>query len=317
MKCSLQIVFLAMMLINMTFSQVFAKVELVQGNNQIDVMIDGELFTSYVYNPELTKPILYPVNTPAGILLNRNFPYKTVEGESKDHPHHTGIFFTYDEVNQDGFWGNTKYPPQIKHVEVTEMKSGRKQATLSVVLHWIGKSGKTLLEEKRTMVFFAGKKENSIDFSMTLTAKDTAVVFGDTKEGMFGIRVADWLKEGKGTGKYLNSEGAETEKNVWGRRAKWVVLTGEKEGNKVGLAIMNHPKSVNFPTFWHARGYGLFAVNPLGQAEFQHSTGVANPQPLNLTLQQGQSALFKFRVTVFDGVKSKEQLDKEFDAYTN
>ncbi len=316
MKYSLQIVFLAMMVISMTFNRSFAKVELVQGNNQIDVMIDGKLFTSYMYSPEVTKPILYPVNTPAGIQVNRSFPFKQVEGESKDHPHHTGIFFTYDKVNQDGFWGNTKYPPQIKHVAVTEMKSGKEEATLSVVLHWVGKSGKTLLEEKRTMVFSAGKKENSIDFTMTLTAKDTAIVFGDTKEGMFGIRVADWLKEGKGTGKYLNSEGAETEKNVWGRRAKWVVLTGEKEGNKVGLAIMNHPKSVNYPTFWHARGYGLFAVNPLGQAEFQHSTGVANPQPLNLTLQQGQSALFKFRLTVFDGVKSKEQLDKEFAEYS-
>ncbi len=316
MKYSLLIIFLAMMVIGMTFSRSFAKIELVQGKNQIDVMVDGKLFTSYLYLPELTKPILYPLNTPSGILLNRNFPFKEVEGESKDHPHHTGVFFTYDKVNKDGFWNNTKYPPQIKQINITEMKSGEKEATLSALLHWVGKNGKTLLEEKRTMVFSAGKNENAIDFTMTLTAKDTAVVFGDTKEGMFGMRMADWLREDKGTGRYLSSEGAETEKNVWGRRAKWVVLTGEKEGKKVGILVMNHPSSFNYPTFWHARAYGLFAVNPLGQSVFQQSTGVANPQPLNLTLQQGQSALFKFHVSVYDGVKSKEQLDKEFAEYS-
>jgi len=291
-------------------------VKFIQKENQIDVMVNGKYITSYLYKPELTKPILWPVQTPSGIAVTRNYPFKEVEGESHDHPHHTGVFFTYDKVNKDGFWNNTKTPPQIKHVKILEMTEGKDQGTLSVLLHWVGVSGKTLLEENRTMVFKPAKDEVDIDFTMTLTAKDTAVVFGDTKEGMFGIRVAHWLKEKGGTGRYLNSRGAETAKNVWGRRAEWVRLQGEKDGKTVGIAVFNHPTSTNFPTYWHARNYGLFAANPLGQSVFQKTVGEEEVKPLNLTLQQGESALFKFLMVFYDGPRTKQELDQKYQAYS-
>ena len=295
-----------------------SKVTFVEKENQIEVLIAGKLFTSYLYKPELTKPILFPVLTPSGIKVNRSFPFEKVEGESEDHPHHTGVFFTYDEVNQDGFWNNTKTPPQIKHVEVTKMEGG-KSGSLATVMHWISNSGKTLLEEKRTMVFFPGKDSYSIDFTMTLTAKDTTVVFYDTKEGMFAIRVAPWLKEKNkgGTAMYLSSNGDELEKNVWGKRAKWMRLEGEKENKTVGIVIHNHPSSNNYPTFWHARGYGLFGVNPLGQYAFESRKNVENARKYELTLQQGESATFKFRMTIYEGSKSKEVCDLDFKDYAN
>ena len=53
-----------------------SRVEFVQGENQIDVMIDGVLFTSYRYDAtELTKPILWPVNTPDGTLMKILVPF--------------------------------------------------------------------------------------------------------------------------------------------------------------------------------------------------------------------------------------------------
>ena len=293
-----------------------AGVQFIQKENQIDIMVNGKFFTSYLYKPELTKPILWPVKTPAGFEVTRGYPFKEVEGESHDHPHHTGVFFTYDKVNNDGFWNNTKTPPQIKHIKILEMTDGKEQGTLSVLLHWVGVSGKTLLEEKRTMIFTPKENEVDVDFTMTLTAKDTAVVFHDTKEGMFAIRVAHWLREKGGTGRYLNSRGAETAQKVWGRRAEWVRLQGEKDGQKVGIAIFNHPTSTNFPTYWHARNYGLFAANPLGQSVFQKTVGEEEVQPLNLTLQQGESALFKFLMVFYDGPRSKEQLDQIYQAYS-
>jgi len=300
------------------------KVSFVKGDNKIDVLFDGKLFTSYRYANDLTKPILYPVYAPSGIMVNRAYPFAEVPGESKDHPHHTGIFFTYDEVNSDGFWNNVTSPPQIKHINVTEMKACSGRGKLSTIMHWVGKNGQTLLEEKRTMTFIPGKDQYAIDFSIDLTAKDTKVVFGDTKEGMFAIRVApflcestgsDWVKDVTGTAEYLSSNGDRTEKNVWAKRAKWVRLEGQKDSKTVGIAIFNHPKSTNYPTYWHARGYGLFAANPLGQYVFETATGNKDAKPLNLTLQPGQSAHFAFRMLIYDGKRTPEQLEKIFDDY--
>ena len=288
------------------------RVEFVKADHRIDVMVEGKPFTSYRYEESLTKPILYPVRSPSGIVVNRSYPLAQVEGESTDHPHHTGIFFTYDEVNDDGFWNNTTSPPQIKHIKVTKMTNGHGKGKLSTLMDWIGKSGQVLLEEKRNMVFLAGKDEYAIDFSIDLAANDRKVVFEDTKEGMFAIRVAHWLKEKGGSGKYLSSNGDEMEKNVWGKRARWVRLQAELEGKTIGIAIFNHPESVNYPTYWHVRGYGLFSANPLGQCVFQKSRNPENAKPFNLTLEPGEAACFRFRMLIYEGDRTKEQLEQKF-----
>ncbi|MGA2323044.1 MAG: PmoA family protein [Sedimentisphaerales bacterium] len=285
-----------------------ADIKFVQDANKIDILIGGNLFTTYRYGSELTKPILYPVKSPSGIVLTRGFPFEIVPGESNDHPHHTGIFFTYDKVNNDGFWNNTTSPPQIKHIKTTKMENGQ----LSTISHWVGKSGKTLLEEKRDMVFSAEPNQYVIDFNITLTAQDEKIVFGDTKEGMFAIRVADWLSEEKGTGKYLDSQGNIGEPNIWGKKATWARLEGNKNGQTIGIAIFNHPTSACFPTYWHTRGYGLFSADPLGQLDFLKGRNIKNPQPLNFTLQPSQNAIFRFRMIIYEGQKSAEQLEQAF-----
>ena len=312
------------------------KVEFVKSDRKINVMIGQKHFTTYLYGGEpykllegadkrdhgfLAKPVLFPVYTPSGIMVNRGYPLMKVPGETVDHPHHVGVFFTYGsegEINGEDFWGNTSAPPEIKHIKVTEMKGGAEKGTLSTVAHWIGKSGKVLLEENRTMVFSSGKDEYTIDFTIYLTAQDEKVVFGDTKEGMFAIRVAPWLQENTGTGRYLSSDGNESPvgENIWAKRARWVRLEGEKDGKVVGVAILNHPKSVNYPTYWHARDYGLFAANPLGQLAFQKGRKLENPQACNFTLQSGQSGLFKFRMIIYEGARTKEQIEQQFKNFT-
>lgn len=291
------------------------KVEFVKGDNKIDVLIGGNLFTSYMYGDGLTKPVLYPVKTPSGIKVNRGFPFEKVPGEVIDHPHHVGISFTYDEVNGVGFWNNTTTPPQIKHLKVTTMKGGPGKGVLSTVMHWTGMNEDVLLEEKRTMVFTAGKNQYTIDFSIDLTTQDKTVVFGDTKEGMFAIRTAQWLREKDATGKYFSSNGDKKAANIWGKRAKWVALQGNKDGKEAGIAILNYAPSTNYPTYWHARDYGLFAANPLGQYAFQKSRKVSDPKPFSLTLKPGESAHFNFHVVIYDGTRTPEQLDKLFSAF--
>lgn len=291
-------------------------VTFVDNDDKIDVLIDGKEFTSYVITSEyqgrsVTKPILFPVYTPAGVKVTRSFPFAEVEGESPDHPHHTGIFFTYDDVNGSGFWNNTKFPPQIKHLKVVEEKGGA-TGVLKTESEWLSKNNEPLLKEERTMEFIPGENETTVDFTMKLTALADKVEFGDTKEGMFAIRVAHQLREKDYTGKYLSSNGDTSAQTIWGKRAEWVKLEGDIEDAHVGIAILNHPTSTNYPTFWHARDYGLFSANPLGQGTFEKTNKVENPMPFELKLKKGESALFKFRVIVYDGPRSSEQIQESF-----
>jgi hypothetical protein len=306
---------------NLGFSQ---EVHFIHKDTEIDVKMGDKLITTYRINDALLKPCLHPVNTPSGVAVTRGFPFEDIEGESRDHPHHTGVYFTYGskgEVNGNSFWNLHDIPPQIKHVKVLETQQEKNRGTLTVLNHWIGTQNIPILEETRSMIFTASEGNYTIDFDIELTALETKVVFEDTKEGMFAIRVADWLAENssgdlfKGSGEYLNADGEKNEKNIWGKRSNWVRLEGEKNGESVGVVIFHHPASTNFPTYWHARGYGCFAANPIGQYEFQKARDVESPEKRSLVLMPGQSAVFKFRMMIYDGRKEFPTLKEAFSHY--
>ena len=160
------------------------------------------------------------------------------------------------------------------------------------------------------MTFYSDPKLRTIDFHVTLTAADD-VTFGDTKEGAFAIRLADNFTEKKG-GKMSNAEGLTSMANVWGKRSNWVDYTGEVEGEKLGVAIFDHPQNPHSPTYWHARDYGLFSLNPFGQMAFDPKAAE------NVTkLPKGQKLVFRWRVVIHPGdVESARlgELYKEFAA---
>ena len=291
------------------------KISFTKKADQIDVLADGRIITTYHFGPELPKPILYPAYSPSGVMMNRHYPLR--EGESKDHPHHTGMWFTYGEVNKTDFWVNRGTEKQIKQVDIKTETSPAGTGTIRADLIWQDENGRYLLKEERVMRFTAGPDEYTIDFSFKLTASETAVVFHDSKEGLFAFRVADWLREKEkgGTGRYLASTGAESEKNTWGKRAAWVRLEGQKDAKILGVCILNHPESVNYPTYWMNRGYGLFAANPLGQYVYDKHHKTGDPKHLNLTLKPGESALFKFRLVIYEGARDKAYWDEMHKAY--
>jgi len=296
-----------------------SKFKIFESYNQIHVLKDGRHFTSYLYDSALMKPILYPVYSPSGVRIQRQYPLSIVEGESHDHPHHAGLFFTYGaegEVNGNNFWANQQGLTKIRHSYVTRMETVPDKAILGTQANWIGHDSELVLVEDRTMVFSGNEMNNTIDFTIKLKAISQDVVFKDTKEGMFAIRVADWLSEEHGNGRYLNSHGDTTEANIWGKPAKWVRLEGHHKDKKIGIVIMNHPASVNFPTYWHARGYGLFAANPLGISVFQQGRGVTNSESLNYVIAAGDSALFKFKMIVYEGDLTIDQIEDTFEDYS-
>lgn len=287
-------------------------------NDYISVTINGEPFANFYIGKIYPKPFLAPLRSAAGLIVTRRYPLENVEGESRDHPHHRGLFVGFGDVNGINFWENepdSKVSPENPAIKGTlvlknldDIKSGKKSGTISAVFDWRGPDG-IVLEEKRVTTFYADRDVRSFDVDETLTAK-TKVRFGDTKEGFFAIRLADSMA-GKNGGIMTNSEGAQTETNVWGKRADWVDYDGTVDGQKVGVVIFDHPKNPNHPPRWHARDYGLFAVNPFGLKEFDKKSAEQG----GLVLPAGDSLYFRYRVVIHPGDYPKQKIADLYSEY--
>lgn len=293
---------------------------------QVDVLYNNKLLTAYCYYDSICKPILFPLNTVGGITVTRGYPIKPVPGERTDHPHHTGLWLNYESVNGLDFWNNSTAIPvekrflygTIRHQKILSSKTSGNTATLITESVWVRPDDKVLLNEITTFDFKVNGSDFIIDRKSTLKAADTTVLFRDVKDGMVAIRVARELEQPskeassfvdeKGnitkvppsgndvTGMYYSSNGSKGD-SVWSSKGSWVMLTGKKNGKDITIGFIDHPKNVGYPTYWHARGYGLFAANPLGRKIFSNGK-----EELNFSLQSGSTVTFQYRFVVHEGM---------------
>ena len=320
-------------------AQAAPRVEVVRRDaaRRVDVLVDGQPFTSYIWPTTIKKPVLFPLRTAGGVIVTRGFPARPPE--RTDHPHQVGLWLTYENVNGFDFWNNSDAIPAarrprmgtIVHKAIRGTTSGRGEGTLDVTEDWVDGAGKTLLREDTRYVFHAAKELRSIDRITTLTALDTTVWFHDAKDGMLGMRVTHALEQptekpevfrdasgqattvaasnGGVTGHYISSEGLGGD-SVWSTRGRWTMLSGTVQNEPVTIAILDHPKNVGFPTIWHARGYGLFAANPLGPAAFHKDA-----TPLEFHLAPGQSTTFRYRILILDRQTTPADIERAYEAW--
>jgi hypothetical protein len=294
-----------------------------EAERRVDVVIDGQPFTDYIWPERIAKPVLYPLRTAKGTIVTRGFPLEPRPGERVDHPHHVGLWLNYESVNGLDFWNNSEaIKPQdapkmgtIRHRSIVSVKSGSAQGELEIEADWLTYDNKPLLKEHTRFVFRGGPDFRSVDRITTLRALDQKVVFADQKDGMLGLRVVGALEipsdkpevftdaSGRPTtvakldntgvnGTYLTSDGKKGDA-AWGTRGRWCNLSGRVGEEPVTISILDHPSNPGFPTYWHARGYGLFAANPLGQKIFSNGK-----EELNLTLASNQSVTFRYRILI-------------------
>ena len=304
----------------------------VPGQNRVEIKIDGQPFTSYIWPEDMEKPVLYPLRTSEGTLITRGFPLDPRPGERVDHPHHVGNWLNYGDVNGLDFWNNSYAIPEnekhkygsITHERIIKTESGAGEGTLEVECSWRNSKGEILLTEVTRFVFSGAEGVRTIERYTTLTATNDEVNFNDNKEGLFAIRMDRAFEfpstnpevftdsEGNPTevkvmnnegvnGRYLSSEGIKDEK-VWGTRAEWMSLSAKKEGEEISVVIIDHPDNPGYPTYWHARTYGLFSANPLGQSVFTEGK-----KTLNFKLDTGESVTFKFKVLIKSGKFAKKR----------
>ena len=323
----LMMTFVFILATTLTYAQKGFEIEKLPERKQTDIYYNNKLITSFIYYDSLLKTAYYPISTVSGLHVTREFPYVKKPGERTDHPHHVGLFFAHQSVNEHDFWNmSTAIAPDKrnrygKQVHISHKASTKKNtATVVSKVSWQTYEGTKVLNEETSMTFSVAGNDLVIDRSTTLESI-VDVTFKDEKDALLGLRVARELElpvQGKDkfttadggitpeaipndiskvTGDYRNSESLIGEA-VWGKKATWVCLDGMKDGKEISIAIIDHPKNVEYPSYWHARGYGLFAVNPLGKSVFTEGKAA-----LDLKLPKGQSVTFRYRIVIREGGK--------------
>ncbi len=278
------------------------------GGQNLAVELGRQLLTEYRI-AEGNKPFFFPLVGPTGVSYTRAYPMLAVDGEDHDHPHQRSCWFTHGKVNGIDFWSEGKNTGTIRELERKLVAAGPLVVRLETRDEWLGPDKKRICSDERTVTIYATKKTRVFDFAFTIRATDGPVELGDTKEGMFGLRVASSMDAAKKTGGKITSADGLTDEKAWGRAARWVDYSGPIDGKPAGIAILNHPKSFRYPTTWHVRPYGLFAANPFGWHDFGMT------ERGDFTMQGGGSIAFYYRVILHDGDTDSAALPEQFEAY--
>jgi hypothetical protein len=292
------------------------------GSGKIAVEIDGKPFTNYYYQWRQASPFLHPLSTTTGKTVTRGFPVERVEGESNDHVWHHGLWYAHGDINGVDFWREpTGDPVQDKKAPLPfgrfvvkgEPKTAGvgKSGTITGEFDMAGPGNNVLGTLMESLTFSRQGTNNVIDVHVTLLAdRGVPLKMGDTEEGSLGLRFADEFRQDRGA-TLANSQGLVTTEKIWGKRARWVDYSTTLKGEKVGVAILDHPKNPKHPTYWHARGYGLCAANPFGEHDFHNDKS----RDGSITIPKDGKLEFRYRVVIHTGDAESAKVAELWAAY--
>jgi len=252
------------------------------------------------------KPCFYPLMA-HGVNVLRCYPFEDRAGEAKDHPHQTGVYHAFGDVNGHEYWSKT----DITNKRILKKEAGPAYARIIAENHW----GEDLVEVQDIAILNVGA-DAIMDWTITWTAANGPVVLGKNqkmaKEGSFGVRVATELtRKGDAPDMMVDALGNKGEKAIRATNAPWVDYTGDFAGKKVGVSVMNHPSSFRYPGTWHVRAYGLFAANPWYFSEAKTVSWKEH------TIAKGESLVLKYRVYVHTGDAQEGKVADVFAGYSH
>lgn len=263
---------------------------------QLGVRVDGQPFAVFNTSPGLVKPYVFPLRAPGGHVVNALAPF--------DHKHHKGIWVGVEHVNGINFWGG-KYQQQdavdtapaaerILNKSISSAPGSNGSLVVKMVNDWQGDDGKPVIIETTDVTIFPNRL---MVYDIRLTAGAEPVQFQDTKEGFLAIRVAPTMHADT-AGVIVNAAGEQGEENCWGKTSPWVDYSGpvrdsreEKKRIIAGVALFDHPQN-KYPSRYHVRAYGLFAISPFGEKTYSKGQSAEIP----LKLQPGESFQVKYGV---------------------
>lgn len=223
-----------------------------------------------------------------------------------DHIHHKGIWLSIDEVNEIRFWAEKGI---IKNADAVVLCAAGNPAKFCVTNHWLGSDGQPLLIETTQISVFANRL---LAYDTTFAAAGQAVTFNDTKEGLFGIRLPNAMREAVAHAPVVGSNGEVGTKALWGKAMDWIDYTGPVDGRLCGVAIMDHPDNFR-PSRYHVRDYGLFSISPFGEASYTNGAQPAQPH----TIAAGGTLRLRYGLYVHAGDTASAHVADAFQQFVD
>jgi hypothetical protein len=285
-------------LVIISLSNTFAQTKIVaqKFNSKIDILINNNLFTSYVLSQDEKYPFFFPVNGPsnASVTSLRNANY----------PHHSSLFFGCDRVNGGNYWQEGLERGQIVSIRADILESGNDKVIIENECIWRRPNASAPIKDTRRITITAPSKEvYQIDFDVTLEML-MDVIIEKTNHSLFSGRMdADLAVINGGT--MINSNGEKGEKETFGKKAAWIDFYGKRGDKQEGMAIMQHPSNEWYPAPWFTRDYGFFSPTPMYWPQNDKETN----------LKKGQTIKLKYRVLVHSGDTSTAKIAEQFEKY--
>jgi len=289
--------------------------------DRVRIEIGGRHFSDYLH-AGWPKPCLYPILDADGTAYTRDFPFKKNPTEVPDHDWHRGVWFAHGAVNGHDLWRELpeRKTGRIRLERIVETRDGP-TGLLRVRSLWETADGKPLLTDETTLRIARSGAVTRLDYDVRLLATHGPVTLGDTEEGTMAVRVNEALRvtHGKGatkrpgTGRLVNAKG-DAGVPAWGKRAAWASYSGPlSDGRVIGVALLEHPDNFRYPTWWHARDYGLLSANPFGRHDFERLKD--QPNAGDHVIPAGGELTLRYRLVFHRGDERSAGVAAEFAAY--
>jgi hypothetical protein len=294
-----------------------------QGRDATVILLDSKPFATFYYSKEWAKPFLHGLRAPSGTVVTRAFPVEKVPGENTEHPWQRGLWFAHGDIAGVDFWRERgwnltqvqSYPLPLGITLVKGLPRTRAAGTIATLTADIdlvtAGDNKPIGGMLQEFTMQAEAAANIVDARVVVSAdRGMPLKFGDTEEGWLGFRFRDEFMQARGA-TLTNSDGLVTTERIWGKRARWVDYSTTIGDEKLGVAIMDHPRNPKYPSYWHARGYGLCAANPFGESDFLKDKS----RDGSLTVPAGSKVEFRYRIVIHEGDLKSARIEQLGAAY--
>jgi hypothetical protein len=285
--------------------------------DRVEIAIDGRFV--FAYRGEKTSPpsadvppiyrrggYIHPVHTPAGRLVTDDYP--------PDHLHHHGIWLAWTLTEFQGrkpdFWNMGDGTGTVEYESILDAWTGPFAGGLSARHRFVDLSAPTPVsvltdawEITALAVGRTGRAYRAFDLVSTQDLlASSPLVLPEYRYGGIGLRGhRTWL--GAAGTAFLTSEG-KTRVNGHATRARWCAMSGLVGGQRIGIAVLDHPQN-----FRHPQPMRIHPTEPF--------FNFAPMQAGRMEIVPGKPYVSRYRFIVFDGNPDPAWLDRLWRAYAH
>ena len=274
-------------------------VSAVQVGDRIDVVIGKHFFTSYRFYEDEKYPFFFPVNGPvsgSGLTSMRNGIW----------PHHSSLFFGCDRLNGGNYWQDRLDRGRIVSLGARIIEAKGSRVVIEDECIWKRPDAPSPVIDRRKITISAPSANlYQLDFEIEMEMlMDVSIL--KSGHSLFAARVDPDLSVVQG-GTLVNAEGKLSEQGTFGVPSPWIDYYGTRKTGIEGLALMQHPSNLWFPSPWFTRDYGFISPTPIYFPKDDVGT----------YFKKGDKVKLRYRVLLHGGTTQEAGIARLFDQYKN